>query len=135
MKIMNSKKHSLNMDQPLRDSIVGIVRANYSGGVERYRGLTLNKLRELIDNRFVDLDERQNNSPTIAEFYEFMKDHLEVKAHGYVVDASRDDYRVSIEGLEFNGPVVMSTMLDFVKLCRYADEFVCEQNKLYSWWT
>lgn len=134
MRTFNSRKNNLNQDQALRDSIVGLESNNYFGGVERYSGLTLDRLQELIDNRFINLDERQNDSPTIAEFYEFMKDHPEVKAHGYVVDSSRDDYRVSIEGLEFNGPVAMSTMLDFVKLCRYADDFLCEQNELYSWW-
>jgi hypothetical protein len=134
MKTVNSNKNALNKDQDFRDAIIGLADQRYMGGIARYQGLTKTKLELLINNNFVDMDGRQNDSPSISEFYEFMKDHPEVKAHGYVVDSSRDDYRVSIEGLEFSGPVSIATMSDFVQLCRYADEFTCEQNALYSWW-
>jgi hypothetical protein len=134
MKITSLPSNSLNQDQAMRDSIIGIKNPEYFGGCEHYSGLTLEQLDKLIDNRFIDLSDRQNDSPTAQEFYEFIKDHPEVKAHGYVISKDRNDYRVSIEGLEFDGVVSKTTMSDFVKLCRHADEFTCEQNKLRSWW-
>lgn len=126
--------NNLNDDQTTRDTIIGLESVPRSGGTKRFRHLTLTQLNELINNNFIDLEDAQNSAPSVAEFYEFMKDHPEVEAHGYAVDKSRSDYRVLIEGLKFNGSVSMPLMLDFVKLCRYADEFVCETNRLYSWW-
>lgn len=125
----------LNKDQETRDKILGLLPGSYyAGGTERVRQITLVQLEELIKNNFISLDDQQNSAPTVNEFYEFMKDHPEFTAHGYAVDKRRDDYRVSIEGIQFYGPSGMTAMLDFIKLCRYADEFVCTPHKLYAWW-
>jgi hypothetical protein len=127
---------SLNSNQKLRDKILGISKdARYAGGVEHFKGLTIEKLEELVKHNFISFDEQQNDAPMVEEFYLFLKDHPNFTLHGYAVHDERSDYRVSIEGMELNGKSSMSDMLDFVRLCRYADEFVCEQDKLYSWWT
>jgi hypothetical protein len=63
-----------------------------------------------------------------------MKNHPKVTAHGYVVTHEREDYRTSIEGLSFDGKVSKKLLLDFVHLCRQADEFVADERRLYSWW-
>ena len=60
-----------------------------------------------------------------------MEDHTELKAHGYVVSPDRDDYRVSIEGLQYSGEVSAELMVEFVELCRYADEFSATLSGLY----
>jgi hypothetical protein len=66
-----------------------------------------------------------------------MQNYPEVRAHGYVVSPDRDDYRVTIEGLEC--PEFKLTedsfglYINFVKLCRHADELEIN-SELYSWW-
>ena len=135
MRTVNTKINGLNSDQVRRDEILGIdYHSDYLGGTESFVGLTIDELNQLLRENFIDPYDRQNDSPTVDEFREFLTDHPEVTAHGYAVDKKRNDYRVSIEGIEFTGPVSIGTMLDFVKLCRYADEFECTQNRLRAWW-
>jgi len=135
MRTVNTKINGLSSNQARRDEILGIDSDDtYLGGTAEYYGLTIDKLNQLLEENFIDPYERQNDSPTVDEFREFLRDCPEVTAFGYAVHKRRDDYRVSIEGVEFTGPVSMVTMLEFVKLCRYADEFECTQTRLRAWW-
>lgn len=125
----------LNNDQATRDILLRIRIQEYLAGTARFSGLTIETLEELIKNNFVNLDDKQNEAPTIQEFYEFMKKYPCVKAHGYAVDRGRSDYRVSIEGLDHAGNDISKELqLDFIKLCRKADELTCTEKRLYSWW-
>lgn len=106
--------HKLNRDQDRRDEILkpffeiankeraryGLAGDEYCGGVRSYEGLTVEALEDLIEEGFVDLDDCQNNSPTVREFLEFARERpMSVFFHGYAVHKNRDDYRVTIEGL------------------------------------
>jgi hypothetical protein len=125
----------LNRDQQTRDKIIGITGKTAPGGIASFKNLTLRKLEELIAGNFLNLDETQNSSPSIQEFYEFMKEYPCVRAHGYAVDKVRSDYRVSIEGLErYGNDISEKLQLDFMKLCRKADSLKCSRTQLYSWW-
>ena len=107
---------------------------SWLGGTRHFEDLNLSQLKELVKNNFIDLEESQNCSPMVESFLAFMEKYPKVTAHGYAVSHERDDYRVSLEGLEFSGRVTKELLKDFVYLCRHADEFVLEDNKLYSWW-
>lgn len=74
----------------------------YLGGIRRFRSLSLGDLKELIDNKFIDLDERQNDGLTVQEFLDFISecDLYRVNFIGYAVSQKRTDCRVTIEGLE-----------------------------------
>jgi hypothetical protein len=123
----------MNKDQALRDSIIGVTDS-YHGGCAHYNNLTLEKLQKLIDNDFIEMDEAQNEAPTIEEFYNFLKKYPKFTVHGYVVEKERDDYRVSIEGLEYKGKITFEMEKDFTEFCKHADDLICKQNKLYSWY-
>ena len=60
----------------VRDIILKVENQKYIGGLVSFVNLDLERLEELIKNKFVKLDSRQNNSPTVQEFYEFMKNIL-----------------------------------------------------------
>jgi len=107
---------------------------NWMGGIARFENLSLSQLKELIDNNFIDLEDCQNSSPSVGEFYEFMKSNPKFTAHGYAVSHERSDYRVSIEGVSCNKPYTKKELADFVHLCRRVDDLVIEDKKLYSWW-
>lgn len=128
----------LNKDYHKRNQIIfgddNVDGENWLGGTRHFNNLSLQQLQELVTNKFIDLQDAQNCSPAVEDFLNFMKDHEEFSAHGYAVSHKRDDYRVSLEGIEFKGDVSKNLMKDFVHLCRHADEFVCEENELYAWW-
>jgi hypothetical protein len=106
-----------------------------TGGIARFRDLTLDRLEQLIKAGFIDLDECQNDSPTTQEFLEFMQQYPKARAHGYVISNEREDVGAVIEGLEVDRADVTTELFrDFVRLCRYADEFDDCDAGLYSWW-
>ena len=126
----------LNKDQDLRDKIIFNENLpEYMGGVAYFEHLSILDLEELIKNNFIDLEDSQNDSPTAKEFYEFIKNNgFTGSFHGYAVDKSRSDYRVTIEGIEVDSEIERDTLIQFSNLCRHADEFVCEAAYLYCWY-
>ncbi len=121
----------------VRDAIIfadGYVKREYKGGVRRFSGLSAKKLQELIDLHLADPGEAQNNSPSIAEFLNFMDSHDGYTAHGYTVDYTRDDCRVSIEGIESPGYCEAQELEDFVAAFRDADDFEASTKRMYCWY-
>lgn len=124
-----------NMDIKKRDEFLF---GNYDphrydlGGISRFRYLYVEGLKWLVDEGFADPDEAQNDAPTIEEFINFMENHPEFVAHGYAVTDERDDYRISIEGIESDDEIVdVDTLKDFVDMFRFADEFYIDPP--YCW--
>ncbi len=111
---------------------------NYKhGGICRFDGLTLDTVQELIRKGFLARDERQNESPTVAEFMSFVKEHNPSNwiFHGYVVSPERDDCRVTIEGIESNGALTKDDLVDFFLLFSAADEIDADRDKpVYCWY-
>lgn len=136
-------KNNLNNDVVLRDNIIfddEEIPKHYTCGLASFYNLTLEKLEKLIENKFIDLDGRQNFSPTVGVFLDFMKKYPFIKAHGYAVCIERDDYRVTLEGLickDSAKKYITSELQDEFKSFskRYRADIVKAQKvKLYSWW-
>lgn len=123
----------LNKDQALRDVILGILPHHYAGGIAKFNGLTVDKLKLLIDNNFIDMQGTQNYSPTTEDIYNFMCRHPEMMAHGYAVNLSRSDYRVTLEGVQGHTDS-QGTINEFISIFRQADEFMFEDGHLYCWY-
>ena len=134
-------KRKLNRDQKTRDKVIwGDVEPSYTGGICNFKVLTSDQLERLIEENFINLFERQNNSPSVEQFREFLKKHPDMVAHGYAVGLEREDYRVTIEGVCFAGKQAASQQLmeDFEELC-LGDKFGSGPDSmniesLYCWW-
>ena len=128
----------LNANEKRRLEILNIKNPKYLGGVERIQSITLKQLKTLVEEEFIDLDESQNYSPTVEEFLSFMETYPKIRAHGYIVSPEREDYRISIEGLQGtydkNYLNDVDMLIDFVDLCMGADDLQITNGKLYSWW-
>ena len=126
----------LNRDVNKRDMMLfgeEYDKAKYLGGIRRFGGLNAFRLSALLDAGFIDADEAQNDSPTTEEFLAFMKEHHDFTAFGYAVCPERDDYRITIDGIESD--VLFNTLdevNDFFMLCRGADELTITPP--YAWW-
>ena len=89
----------------------------------RFEELPVDVLKELVKLKLADPEETQNESPTIAEFIEYMEKYSSAKAHGYIISFARDDYRVSVEGITQQATRCdLETRKEFFKFFRYADE-------------
>ena len=129
------KEMTLNSDIKARDEMIfGTYDTNcYSGGIRRFRNLSLEKLESLVNSGFADPDETQNYSPSIREFIEFMVENDGYLVDGYVVSGDRDDYRVSVDAIH-RGDMDIETkeeLANFVDFARHADEF---NPNGYAWW-
>lgn len=125
-----------NKDIETRDKIIyGRYREKkYKyGGTLHYEGLTVGTMKELMDQKFLDPEERQNSSPTVQEIYDFMCTYPGYTAHGYTVSADRDDYRVSVEGvMKPEQAATPEECQAFLRLFENADELRVE-GYMYCW--
>lgn len=123
-----------NQDWELRDSMLNDVYGDKKGDYDifRFNGVTAETLQKLVDLKFADPYERQNESPTIAEFLDFLNGNPDFTALGYAVNVQRDDYRVSIEGVRGNSHDAQQ-ILRFIQMFRMADEFEIENGYQYAW--
>lgn len=128
-----------NRDISTRDKIIfGEYNENdyKDGAIKNFRFLSFDKLKKLVEEKFADPDEVVNESPTIAEYISFMKSHQNFTAHGYCVGTNRDDYRVSIEGLETGSP----ELTDGPDLIRFLGKSVPDElnidvsESIYFWY-
>jgi len=95
--------------------------------------LDADTLQQLIDLKFADPKEKQEDAPTIANFLKWLRDNPDYKAHGYVVSINRDDYRVSIEGVD--GCAKTPEALNrFIKMFRKANEFHVDADYQRAWY-
>ena len=126
----------LNTDVAKRDKLIfgKFEPRKYCGGIRQFEGMSLETLDTLLANNFADKEERQNESPTIAEFRNFMQKHPGYTAHGYTVELAREDYRVTVEGLEKSeGYESAQELEDFIEAFRYADDFTASKEHMFCW--
>jgi len=126
-----------NMDYKLRDSMLNDIYGDREGGksydIYRFDNLTAEVLQELVDLKFADPDDYQNNSPTIGEILEFLKENSGFTAQGYAVTAERDDYRISIDGIDGSSKEDCQIQ-NFIDIFRKADEFQIGDGFQYAWY-
>ena len=106
----------------------------YSGGIREFGYLNAEDLNKLLDLGLADPDEQKNElAPTTKEIAKFLNDHQNFWAHGYVVSPERDDYRVSLEGVECGSDYDTSDVQDFFSLFKYPDGVSVEETGMYCW--
>lgn len=101
--------------------------------VRHFVNLDANTLEKMIELGFADPEDQQNEAPTIAEFLKWMKENPSYKAHGYVVCVERDDYRLSVEGVDGCGKTP-EEISHFKNMFWNADEFDIEDNYQRAWY-
>lgn len=129
-------KNTLNTDVKTRDKLIfgKYEPKKYSGGIRRFEGMTPYTLSSLLHLKFIDPECTQNYSPTVAVFHDFICKYPEYTVHGYAVELERNDYRVSIEGVEKpEGYGSAEELEEFTLLFRKADEFHVGSDFMRCW--
>jgi len=122
-----------NKDEARRNGLLGIVKGESNwGGVIHFQNLTAEILKTLLDEKLADPEETQNEAPSIQEFYDFLVENPGYTAHGYAVDLERDDYRISIEGVEGCAETEEGRSA-FIEMFRFADDFTFAVDWQYCW--
>lgn len=125
----------MNMDVKTRDELLfgEFDLGKYGGGIRHFEDLGYDDLKYLMEQRFISYNDYQNGSPCAGDIMHFMEDYTKFTAHGYAVSPTRGDYRITIEGVELQGDYDHETLLAFIEMFRFADEFDIEPNHLYCW--
>ena len=130
----------MNKDYAERDKIIfgKYEPDSYFGGCRRF---TCSKeiMQELIEKNFIELYECQNYSPSTKEFMEYIENIDDVRLNCYAISPLRNDYRITIEGLDVEVADDNYDMISYlVETFHYADEFSFEHNGdsyfLHAWW-
>ena len=127
---------ALNPDEKRRDEIIfgKYEPERYAGGIRRFEDLTYEKLRELAAQGFIDPYDRHNGCPDIAVITGFVSIFPGYALTGYAVSARRDDYRVSLDGLQKNrGADSEIERTVFKEIFGQADEFNANDAEMYCW--
>ena len=122
----------------------------YVGGIRHFDKLSLEQLQQLVNEDYIDTESCYNGCPTVGEFLKFVKgikqyvaenpdytsDDFDIYFIGYAVDISRDDYRVTIEGVEYSSryKVDREIMVKFMNFAKSADELDVTDTKGCAWW-
>lgn len=122
----------------------------YVGGIRHFDKLSLEQLQQLVNEDFIDTESCYNGCPTVGEFLKFVKgikqyvaenpdytsDDFDIYFIGYAVDISRDDYRVTIEGVEYSSryKVDREIMVKFMNFAKSADELDVTDTNGRAWW-
>ena len=139
-----------NLDHQTRDKL--IFGENYAQltkiftSINYFADLSIERLQELIDLKFADPKERQNEAPTNLQMLNFGKkitekyENISIRYHGYAVSPQREDYRISIEAIEiiisdeFNPELRQQLKKDFTKFAKLADTKTFNGTSFYAWW-
>lgn len=108
----------------------------YGGGIRSFEDLTMIQINQLEGIDVLNMNERQNESPTVGEMLDFLKER-ETDGwyiHGYCVSPERDDFRISFEGVGKRTPPSKQDIIDFALLFRWADEFYVGEDGLRCWY-
>ena len=106
---------------------------NYKGGTRYFEGISTETVQKLMELKFLDPEETQNDSPTAKEMLEFAEQWGEYTFDGYAVSLKRPDYRVNLTTISKESPSGMDELQAFIKKFRYADEFDTD-GSLYAWY-
>jgi len=130
----------IKRDEIIRDEIISKYSNKfediYLGGIKRFSKLSLDGLKILIEEGYVDIDDRQNYSPTIDKLVElgkkFQQNDLKLLYSGYAVSIDRDDYRVSIDTIygDFENITDEELKQEIENLSKTADEVSNDR----IWW-
>jgi len=133
---------NLNKDYKVRDRMIFNDEIRWrKGAIRRFDDLNLDMLRKLIKHNFISLEDKQNDAPTVFEFYNFITIYPQFLLGGYATDPYREDYRVSIDTISLKTTIKINSKLvrefeRFFHLNRNEspDYFISEEKLLYSFW-
>ena len=105
-----------------------------SGGIIRFDHCPIENLIDLVEKGYADPSDAQNSGRSIKERIDFYKnnDTRNFEVGGYVVVPRREDYRVSVDEVEFDANDELKDLVD--EFAEYADDYSFDNGHAYMWW-
>lgn len=109
----------------------------YPGGIRYFHDMSYDTLKKLVEENFVNVDDKQNDAPSIKELMEYAENHQHMTFNGYAVELARPDYRISIDAISQDfgkDKDVKTAMAEFSNHFSAADDFQIDNSAGYAWW-
>lgn len=118
------------------ESILGTAITEYTPNAIKFSNLSLEGLELLLEQGFTTADSYYNGSPSIAQFIEFGKRCLEIRAVATFdgVAFKNPDSEAGIDAITVIGVKDLDFVGEFVKFTRGCDELEISSQKLFAWW-
>lgn len=143
---MSKKKNARTYEGPLnkdirrRDELIfgdydPLEYSGNSGGVRKFNGISVQTLKQLLEENFTDPDDDQNGSPSVREMLEFSeKWNNKYIFGGYAVEIWRADYRVSLDSIwrEDLENLTEDERKAFIGFVGEVDEL--DEENMSAWW-
>ncbi|WP_338728984.1 hypothetical protein [Haladaptatus sp. DJG-WS-42] len=102
----------------------------------KFEGLSPADARALLNQRYMNPDERSGRSPAMEEMVAFMERYAEadperegaMSAHGRVIAPTEPDSQVVLEGVIYSGPTSDGFVKEYAFLFYRADSFMLEKD-------
>lgn len=110
----------------------------FFGGCKRFDSLSVDQLRQLLVLRFADPQGTTNASPSTQDFLAFAQIQaglgFRFVFEGYAIRPERQDYRVTIDAIAYEGEATDDVVQAFQEFSLTADELEIAPNLLRAWW-
>lgn len=123
-----------------------VIDSYYVGGIKKFKNLSLEQLKTLVKEEFIDPEAQQNTSPSVAQFIRLANtlydmeysDNLELQFIGFAISPDRDDYGVQIEGVSYSSSdgyrIDREIIKEFWEFIKNADEVEVNESSGRGWW-
>lgn len=88
---------------------------SYCGGIVRFYGIDAKTLKRLVDLKYADPTDKQNDAPTLGEFLAASEEDPLILYSGYAVSGDRDDCRVTIDACQIRENVVKAKYPEWLR--------------------
>lgn len=134
----NEQEFSFNWNEQERNCIIANNTAE-SRDFWRFK-IKVDQLQKLVEKKFANPKDKQNNAPTLGCLLEIgqlaLSHGQEVEFVGYAISAKREDYRITIDGINIWLEAKLSRELvdKVLPLEETADEFIFDSDCVTAWW-
>ncbi len=126
------KRNTTQIYRNNRDSILfNGEKPEYIDGTAQFK-INLNQVVQLVKHKFLEVDFRWGNSPTVREITELLANHAleSIYVHGYVINVNEGSDKILFEGFIYEGSHISKELKqDFLAMCNSFTDFICEHNK------
>lgn len=135
------------IDTTKRDELIfgrPLIKEDYIGGVVTFgmgkysigKPVSVSVAKQFVNDRYVEMDERQNSSPTTKDLIKFCEKYPQVMLYGYVVSPERNDCRVTFTGMICETDITKELMFDFENFCQSynPDRLIISNDMLDVYW-
>ena len=115
--------------------LIGVLKSvDYSGGLRSFSDVSLETMKKLVEEDFIDVDAHYTHAPSMSFFLTYAEKHPSLLFGGCATAPDRDDYGIYINRVSqtFENS---SEKEEFKRCFGTADMLNVSDNNGFAWWS